>query len=115
VAQFVPHQGDVVWLDFDPQTGHEQKGRRPALVLSPAAYNAKVGMIVCCPISSQEKGYPFEVALAGARGIKGVALADQIKSLDWQARRASRKTKVSMNVVAAVVNKIVLLITPPQQ
>ena len=83
---YVPEAGDLVWASFSPQAGHEQSGRRPALVLSPAAYNGKVGLALACPITSQTKGYPFEVAVS-AKKVKGVVLADQIRSLDWRARQ----------------------------
>jgi mRNA interferase MazF len=83
----VPDAGDLVWLTFVPQAGHQQRGRRPALVLSPRAYNAKARLAIACPITSQVKGYPFEVALPDDGTVTGVVLADQIKSLDWKARR----------------------------
>lgn len=92
-APYVPDAGDVVWLEFDPQAGHEQAGHRPALVLSPAAYNGKTDLMVCCPLTTRVKGYPFEVAIAGKPG--SVVLADQVKSLDWRARRATHKGRVS--------------------
>lgn len=92
-ASFIPDAGDIVWLEFDPQAGHEQAGRRPALVLSPAAYNGRTGLMLCCPLTTRIKGYPFEVAVAGTRD--GVVLADQVKNLDWRARRASLKGRVS--------------------
>jgi mRNA interferase MazF len=85
---YVPERGDIVWLSFDPQAGHEQKGHRPALVLSPKAYNSKTGLMLCCPMT-KVKGYPFEVALADAK--PSTALADQVKSLDWRARKAKKK------------------------
>ena len=91
--EFVPDAGDVLWLEFDPQSGHEQAGHRPAVVLSPASYNGKTGLMVCCPLTTRIKGYPFEVALASQPG--SVVLADQVKNLEWRARRASRKGKVS--------------------
>jgi mRNA interferase MazF len=90
---FVPEAGDVVWLEFDPQAGHEQAGHRPAVVLSPANYNGKTGLMVCCPLTTRIKGYPFEVALDSQGG--SVVLSDQVKNLDWRARRATRKGKVS--------------------
>jgi len=83
-----PDKGDLVWIDFNPQAGHEQAGRRPALVVSPLAYNSKVGLVLLCPVTSQAKGYPFEVSLPDGMGVSGVVLADQVKSLDWRARRA---------------------------
>ena len=80
--RYVPDRGDVVWLHFTPQAGHEQAGHRPALVLSPASYNRRSGLMLCCPITSRVKGYPFEVALGGGQELAGVILADQVKSLD---------------------------------
>ena len=96
----VPDRGDLVWLDFTPQAGHEQAGRRPAVVLSPAAYNGKVGLALVCPITSQAKGYPFEVPIVGERSITGVILADQVKSVDWRARRAKVVDRLGADVVA---------------
>jgi mRNA interferase MazF len=92
-ARYVPDAGDIVWLEFDPQAGHEQAAHRPALVLSPAAYNGKTSLMICCPLTTRIKGYPFEVAIEGKRD--SVVLADQVKSLDWRARRATRKGRVS--------------------
>jgi len=105
-APYVPDQGDIVWLDFNPQRGHEQAGRRPALVLSPRSYNVKAGLMLCCPITSQQKDYPFEVDLSGVRGISGVVLADQVKSLDWQARKVKYKVSVSSTVLNDVLAKL---------
>jgi len=85
---YVPQRGDVVWLTFNPQAGHEQAGRRPAVVLSPTAYNQKVGLAIFCPITNQIKGYPFEVLVPAGLAITGAILADQVKSLDWRARQA---------------------------
>ena len=85
---FVPDRGDVVWISLNPQAGHEQAGRRPALVLSPATYNAKVGLALFCPITNQVKGYPFEVIVPTGSAVKGAILTDQVKSLDWKVRRA---------------------------
>src|SRR5574340_545890 len=87
---YVPKRGDAVWITLTPQTGHEQAGRRPAVVLSPAAYNAKVGLALMCPITSRIKGYPFEVILPAGLPVTGAVLADQVKSLGWRARRAER-------------------------
>ena len=95
VKHYVPDRGDVVWLNFTPQAGHEQAGHRPALVISPAAYNGKTGLMLCCPITNQVKGYPFEVPLDARAGVRGVVLSDQVKSLDWRARQAKRKGEVS--------------------
>jgi mRNA interferase MazF len=90
---YVPDAGDVVWLLFDPQAGHEQAGDRPAVVLSPAGYNGKTGLMVCCPLTTRIKGYPFEVRIAGRPA--AVVLSDQVKNLDWHARQATRKGKVT--------------------
>ena len=87
---FVPEAGDFVWLTFDPQAGSEQAGRRPALVLSPRAYNARSGLALVCPITNQTKGYPFEVEVPTGLGVTGVILADHLKSIDWKARRAEQ-------------------------
>ena len=88
VAHYKPRRGDIVWIDFNPQIGHEQAGRRPALVLSDSDYNATVGLALFCPITSKTKGYPFEVALPENLKVGGFVLADQAKSLDWRARNA---------------------------
>ncbi|QBB71369.1 endoribonuclease MazF [Pseudolysobacter antarcticus] len=106
--RYVPDAGDIVWLHFDPQAGHEQAGHRPALVLSPSLYNSKTGLMLCCPMTTQVKAYPFEVLIAGTR--LGVALADQVKSLDWVVRRASYKGKVSTAELAEVRAKIFSLL-----
>ncbi len=105
---YVPDAGDIVWLDFDPQAGHEQGGHRPAVVLSPAGYNGRSGMMVCCPTTTRIKGYPFEVALAG--NPKSVVLADQVKNQDWRARRATRKGRVSSAELDEVRAKLLALI-----
>lgn len=102
---YVPERGDVVWLCFDPQAGHEQSGHRPALVLSPAAYNGKTGLMLCCPMTTQVKGYPFEVLVDGSAK-KGAILADQVKSLDWQVREAEKKGKVSKDTLQEVLEKL---------
>ncbi len=103
---YVPNRGDVVWLSFDPQAGRKQTGRRPALILSPAAYNDKVGLALCCPITNQVKGYPFEVALPVEGRVTGVVLADRLRSLDWRARRAEYITHVSVDLVRAVIARL---------
>lgn len=108
VRRYIPDAGDIVWLHFDPQAGHEQAGHRPALVISPAAYNGKTGLMLCCPMTTQIKGYPFEVLIAGVRS--GAALADQVKSLDWVVRKASHKGKVTSIELAEVRAKILALI-----
>jgi mRNA interferase MazF len=105
---YVPDAGDLVWISFDPQTGHEQSGHRPAVVLSLAAYNAKTSLMVCCPLTTQIKNYPFEVVIAGAR--PSAVLADQVKSLDWRKRRAKRKGAISAVELAEVRAKIRALI-----
>lgn len=108
VRRYVPDAGDVVWLHFDPQAGHEQAGHRPALVISPAAYNGKTGLMLCCPMTTQIKGYPFEVVIDGDR--PSAVLSDQIKSLDWVVRKASRKGNVSRDELNEVRKKASALI-----
>ncbi len=108
VRRFVPEAGDIVWLQFDPQAGHEQAGHRPALVLTPASYNGKTGMMLCCPMTTKPKGYPFEVAVAGRD--RSIVLADQVKSLDWRARKAKRKGTASTTELADVRAKLCALI-----
>ena len=105
---YVPDAGDIVWLQFDPQAGREQAGHRPAVVLSPASYNARAGMVVCCPTTTRIKGYPFEVTLGGTP--PSVVLADQVKSQDWRARKATRKGQVSPAELAEVRAKLKALI-----
>ncbi len=102
----IPDRGDLVWLTFTPQAGHEQAGRRPAIVLSPARYNGKVGRALCCPITSQAKGYPFEVRLPEGQGVEGVVLADQLRSLDWRAREAAPAGRAPKGVVVEVLAKL---------
>ena len=104
MARYVPDAGDMVWLQFSPQAGHEQAGRRPALCISPRSYNEASGLMVCCPMTTQVKGYPFEVPIAGQK--PGVALADQVKSLDWRARHAKRIQRVGEDELAEVKGKI---------
>lgn len=106
---YIPEMGDIVWLNFTPQTGHEQAGRRPAVVLSPQAYNGKTGLLVCVPITSQIKGYPFEVLLSGGE-VSGAALADQVKSLDWRSRQAQHQGKVSAIEMQQIKVKIAALL-----
>lgn len=103
---YVPDRGDVVWLDFNPQAGHEQAGRRPALVVSPSAYNWRVGIALLCPITSQVKGYPFEVAVPSGLPVAGVVLSDQVKSLDWRARNAALICSLTATTVADVLRKL---------
>ena len=105
---YVPDVGDIVWVSLNPQTGHEQAGHRPAVVLSPATYNAKTSLMVCCPMTTQIKNYPFEVLIAGPS--RSAVLADQVKSLDWRKRRAKRKGAISAGELAEVRAKIRALI-----
>lgn len=107
---YVPDAGDLVWLTFDPHAGHEQRGRRPALILSPRAYNAKARLAIACPITSHVKGYPFEVPLQPTDKIAGVVLADHVKNLDWQARRVVFEAKASSEVVADVRERLRVLL-----
>lgn len=109
VRRYTPDTGDVVWLEFDPQAGHEQAGRRPALVISPASYNGKTGLMVCCPMTTRIKGHPFEV-LAQIDGVTSAVLSDQVKSLDWRIRRAKKKGAVPTNVMIHVLAKIKALL-----
>lgn len=102
VERWVPERGDVAWLDLSPQAGHEQSGRRPALILSPAGYNGLVGMALACPITSQVKGYPFEVAIPEGLKVTGVVLSDQVRSFDWRARNASFICRLPPEVVTEV-------------
>jgi mRNA interferase MazF len=110
--RYVPARGDIVWLRFDPRSGHEQAGRRPALVLSPRAYNGTVGLALFCPITSRVKGYPFEVPLPEGSVVTGVILSDQVKSLDWQARAAELVESAPEEVMEAVVARIDPLLHP---
>jgi mRNA interferase MazF len=103
---YVPARGDAIWLDFTPQAGHEQASRRPALVLSPAAYNGRVGLALLCPITSQVKGYPFEVAIPDGLAVSGVILSDQVRSLDWRARTAAFIVHLPEAVVAEALAKL---------
>jgi mRNA interferase MazF len=103
---YVPRAGDLVWLTFDPQAGHEQRGRRPALIVSPRAYNAKSRLAVVCPVTSHVKGYPFEVALPAGGRIAGAVLADHVKNLDWQARRVVFEAKAGDDVLTEVRERL---------
>lgn len=102
---YVPERGDGVWLDFNPQSGHEQAGRRPAVVISPKSYNQKVGHALFCPVTSQIKGYPFEVVIPKGSKLKGVVLSDQIKSLDWRARKVEFISKLPETVIDEVLKR----------
>ena len=112
--EYVPERGDLVWLTFDPQAGHEQAGTRPALVISPASYNRKVGLALFCPVTSQIKGYPFEVSLPAGLEIHGAILSDQIKSLDWRVRRARFAGSVPAQVLEDAAARIMTLLDPAQ-
>jgi mRNA interferase MazF len=109
---FVPDRGQVVWLDFDPQLGHEQAGRRPALVLSPRSYNRPSGLALFCPITNQAKGYPYEVAIPHGLGVTGVILTDQIKNLDWKQRRAGFLCDIPKGILDDVLEKLLTLVDP---
>lgn len=108
---YIPQRGDIVWLNFTPQTGHEQKGKRPAIVLSPEAYNSKVGLAVFCPITSRQKGYPFEVEVVSKK-INGVILSDQVKNLDWQSRDIQFIERAKTGVIQDVLAKLNTLVAP---
>ena len=103
---YVPERGDVVRISFDPQAGHEQSGWRPAVVLSPHAYNARVGLALCCPVTGQVKGYPFEVPIPEGQPVSGVVLADQVKSLDWRARSAQFWCKLPPSTCSEILQKL---------
>ncbi|MHB8868058.1 MAG: endoribonuclease MazF [Thermoleophilia bacterium] len=107
---WTPERGDVVWITMNPSVGHEQSGRRPALVISPGSYNGKVGLAILCPITSQVKGYPFEVAVPDGLPVQGVVLADQAKSLDWRARGAEFLCTVPSDSTAAVLQRLERLV-----
>ena len=110
-GKYIPHRGDIVWLDFNPQTGHEQKGRRPAIVISPKLYNEKTNLALFCPITKQKKGYPFEVELNTEKiQISGVILSDQIKSLEWNKRNADFIAKAEEETLDTVIAKASTLI-----
>ena len=107
---YIPEQGDAVWVTFNPQAGHEQAGRRPAVVLSPASYNRKVGLAIFCPITSQIKGYPFEVLIPNGLKVSGAILSDQVKSLDWKARQAEFACKLPPETIQEVLQKLGTLV-----
>lgn len=109
VKSYVPEKGDLVWLNFTPQSGHEQSGRRPAVVISPSEYNGKTRLGIFCPLSSKEKGYPFEVKIKND-GISGVVLSDHLKSLDWESRKAEFISKVTESELDEILEKIKVLI-----
>jgi len=104
--RYVPARGDVIWITFNPQAGHERAGRRPALVLSPSSYNGKVGLAILCPVTSQIKGYPFEVAIPLGSKLEGVILADQVKSLDWRVRKVEFICKLPRETTNEVLDRL---------
>ncbi len=101
-----PDRGDLVWLEFSPQAGHEQAGRRPALVVSPSLYNSKSGLALVCPVTTKSKGYPFDVHLPDGLPVYGVIQSDQLRSLDWKERKATAIARVPDDVLQSVLNKI---------
>ena len=107
---YCPKRGDIVWLTFNPKAGHEQAGHRPAIVLSPEPYNRKVGLAVFCPITSSEKGYPFEVKLPKGLDVSGVVLSDQVKNLDWNARKVAYCCRPPSAVLKEVLGKLAALL-----
>lgn len=112
--KYVPDRGEAVWLTFDPQAGHEQSGRRPAVVLSPRAYNGATGLAILCPVTSQIKGYPFEVVLPQDLPVAGAVLSDQVRSLDWRVRKASRICRLPDDSTAEVFGKLKSLLALDQ-
>jgi len=112
--QYVPERGDIVWLQFTPQAGHEQEGHRPALVISPRSYNRRVGLALFCPVTAKVKGYPFEVALPPGLKAQGAILSDQVKSLDWRVRKAKRVCTVPNEVLEETVAKVLALVDPKE-
>jgi mRNA interferase MazF len=104
--RYIPARGDAVWITLNPQAGHEQAGRRPALVLSPSTYNGKVGLAILCPVTSQIKGYPFEVAIPSGSKLAGVVLADQVKNLDWRVRQVEFICKLPRETTNEVLEKL---------
>jgi mRNA interferase MazF len=111
-SPYVPERGDVVWLSFNPQAGHEQSGHRPAVVISPRAYNRRVGLALFCPVTSQVKGYPFEVLLPDGLGLEGAILSDQVKSLDWRVRKAKRICVLPPEILEETIARILALVDP---
>lgn len=110
MSSYIPHRGDVVWMDMHLQAGHEQAGRRPAIVLSPSSYNGKVGLALFCPVTNQIKGYPFEVIIPSGLKVTGVILSDQVKSLDWKMRNTEFYEKVPETVILEIFKKLATLL-----
>lgn len=108
---YVPECGEVVWITLNPQAGHEEAGRRPAVVVSPQSYNARVGLAIFCPVTSQVKGYPFEVLVPAGLPVEGAILSDQVKSLDWRARRAELICALPNETITEVLQKLAALLT----
>jgi mRNA interferase MazF len=108
---YIPQRGDAIWITLNPQAGRERAGRRPAVVLSPESYNAKVGLVVLCPITNQIKGYPFEVILPVGLPVTGVILSDQVKSLDWRARKAELICALPSKTVSEALRKLGTLLS----
>lgn len=106
VKSYIPEKGDIVEVNFDPQRGREQAGKRPAVIISPKIYNAKTGLAIMCPITSQKKGYPFEVDLSETQNCKGVILADHVKNLDWKCRHAKLIEKISVSALQETLAKL---------
>lgn len=111
VAAYIPDAGDIIWLNLNPQAGHEQAGHRPAIVLSPKAYNSRTGLCLAVPVTTQSKGYPFELALPAECKTTGVALCDQMRSLDWKARQATLKEPAGINFAREVLARFLPLVT----
>ena len=109
---YIPQCGDVVWITLNPQAGHEQAGRRPAVVLSPENYNGKIGLAILCPITNQIKGYPFEVIIPAGLPVAGAILSDQVKSLDWRARNAEFLCTLPTETISEVLQKLTTLVSP---
>lgn len=106
-----PRRGDIVWIEFDSARGHEQAGRRPALIVSPELYNRRVGLALVCPVTSMEKGYPFEIRIPGNLPISGVILSDQVKSIDWRERDVQHISRLPSYVLKEVLDKIAFLLS----
>jgi mRNA interferase MazF len=113
--RYVPRRGDIIKLDFDPHKGHEQAGRRPAVVLSPTDYNRTIGLVVVCPITNEEKGYPWEVKIPDNDFVSGVVLSDQVKSLAWRERHAEFLCTPDQELVQDVVDKAITLLSPEDE
>jgi mRNA interferase MazF len=109
---YVPRRGDAVWINLNPQAGHEQAGRRPAVILSPENYNGKTGLALICPVTSQIKGYPFEVLIPAGLPVEGAILSDQVKSLDWRVRNVELICHLPVETITEVFQKLGTLLSP---